>query len=322
MENSFRISNTRKIHFLSKGFVFVILLICSQAFSQKKVHNQFIWASVQENNGQITVLLPNGNFGIDGQLSFYGHSYFSCIINNQVFSNNDVAVQPSNAGTGWQLVDGTTTVVADTIITTWTRVGIDIIQEVYPIAFEKSGQIGMRWKFRNPNNSTPAAIACQYLNDIAITDPHDPGQDNSNDGPIIIHRYAYKDAWQRMPSPNYPQIPWFYGGFLRDLPNTNPGISAFGFLDNPALGTIKPMTVTIGDWTIMSSTAFGHPTPDWPLGTALGSDNAMLIEFPYIGVPKGKTVLGGSTTYGTGEFEVCNGSLVGVLFYPHRLKWD
>jgi uncharacterized protein (UPF0218 family) len=321
MENSHCISRST-VHFLSTSLVFLVLLICGQGYSQIKTNNQFIWAVVEENSGRITVMLPNGKVGTDGQLNFYGHSYFSCSINNEIYSNNDVAVQPPNAGTPWQLSNGTSQKIADTIVTTWTRSGIDIIQEVYPIAFERSGQIAMRWKFRNPNNANAASISCQFLNDIAITDPHDPGNDNSNDGPIILHRYAYKDVWQRIPSASTPEIPWFYGAFLRDLPNTNPGISAFGFLDNPTLGTLKPNTVTIGDWNVMSNTAWGHPTPDWPIGTALGGDNAMLLEFPYIGVPKGRTVLGGSTSYGTGEFQVCNGPLVGVLFYPQRLKWD
>src|ERR1043165_9835031 len=216
MKNILCILNKQKASCIVKVLAFFVLLVSSNAYSRIKTNNKFIWGLVQENNGQITVMLPNGNFGTDGQLNFYGHSYFSCVINNEVYTNNDNAIKPANAGSSWQLDNGTTQKVADTIVTTWTRSGIDIIQEVYPIAFEKSGQIAMRWKFRNPNNSNPAAISCQYLNDVAITDPHDPTLPNSNDGPIIHHRYAYKDAWQRMPSANSPQVPWFYGAFLRD----------------------------------------------------------------------------------------------------------
>ncbi|HET9136878.1 MAG TPA: hypothetical protein VFO76_09580, partial [Candidatus Kapabacteria bacterium] len=302
---------------------FVVLIVPLETLSAQtfKTNNVFIYGVVEGTTGLITVMLPNGRVGTDGQLNFYAHSYFSCNINNQVFTNNDVAGKPANAGVGWQLNDGQSNKTGDTIFTVWVRSGVQITQEVFPIAFSRSGQIMIRWRFANPTAST-VKVACQYLNDIAIVDPHDPSLPNADDGPILFYPNSYRDAWQRIPSAAMLEMPPFYVGFLRDLPNANPGISALGNLDNPSLGTIKPSQITIGDWTIMANTSFGHPTPDWLIGTALGSDNAILIEFPFQSIASKSTALVGATTYGTSELEMCNNAVFALANYPHTLIWN
>ncbi len=316
-----------------KWFSSMVLLLLIAGMSSLSVaqnfstSNQFIFANVVQGTGIIQVLLPPGT-GTSPQLSFPNKSFFSCLIGNQVYTNNDVGTKPANAGANYILNDATITKIADTIHVVWTRSKVDIIQDVYPIAFEKSGQIGIRWSFINHNDNS-LAVGCQYLNDIDIADPREPGPNNGTDGPIILNRYTYLSQWQQFTAASTPPLPWFYIAFLHNLPTTSPGLSAQGFLDNPSVGTIKPYRFTIGQWPVMVNTVWSIPTGSgaWPIGQSMptvGNDAAVLMEFSVVGVPgKGaKTVVGGATTYGTGEFEMCNGNLVGILFYPHRLKWD
>ncbi len=303
---------------LSTGF------FTSEAKAQTTTNNQYIWAEIDPSNGWVTVRLPPGR-ATDPQLSFQNKSYFTCQVGPTYYTNNEViAPFPANAK---RLNDGVTVKIADTLRTTWAnKNGVDIIQDVYPVAFTKSGQIVYKWKIFN-KSGTFVGVQCQYLQDVQITDPPSLQQPNSNDGPIILTRWTYKAAWETFPS-NGQTLPWFYIGFLYDLPNANsfnPGLSAMGYLDYGApLNLIKPTSLTIGDWYIMANTIFGV-NPSWPgNGTSYGSpaDNAVLTVFPPNGVQAGKTLEIGRTSYGTGEYERCVGTLFSVVFYPHHFVWD
>jgi hypothetical protein len=291
------------------------LLIAAPSFGQMKTNNDFIYSAVQENNGWITVLLPTGRVGMDGQLSFYGHSYFSCKISGEVFTNNDVAVKPSDAGSGWQLSDGNTTKVQDTVRTVWTRNNVDIIQEVFPVAIGDAGQVAMRWSFKN--HSTIAVTAsCQFLLDISIADPMDKVNPNSTDCPSLYFPNAgFSNNWQQYLSPN---IPSFFLGFLR-FPSSSPGVSFQGNLSDPDLSPVAPSRVTYGDWNTLSASAFGvNPI----IGGPIGSDGGLLIEFSEKVVAPNESIVIGTTSYGMGAFQLCNGPLPGILKYPGKLVWN
>jgi len=305
--------------------VLAFLLTSQNIFAQVQTNNQFIWATVDNTTGLVTVLLPPGRVEVDPQLSFYDKSYFTCKIGTTYYTNNDVIVPfPASAR---HLNGGTTVKVADTVRTTWNVTGFDIIQDVYPVAFTKSGQIVYKWKFVNHTNSA-TTVQCQYLQDIQITDPNSKQQPNSSDGPIILTQSTYKPQWETFPSASNPAT-WFYIGFLYGIPNSpsyNPGLSAMGYLDyGEPLNLIVPQTFTIGDWYTMANTIFGN-NPSWPgNGTSYGTgqiDNAALTVFPPISVLAGKTVEAGRTSYGTGEYEQCVGTLFSVVFYPHHFVWS
>ena len=271
------------------------------------------------------MLLPPGRLGIDGQLNFYDKSFLSVSINGQIFSNND-AIAGINRLPNFKLLNkGTSEKIADTIRTTWVNNnGCDIIQDVYPVAFEKSGQIVMRWSVKNTTDSF-SSVAVQWLNDIQISDPTDHtrhgSQTNATDGPKILHRYGYHLKWEQLPNANYaPTIPWFYMASLWQLPDINPGLIAQAYLDFSPIIDKKPSRMTIGDWYTLSQTAFGKDSA-WPIGTALTTDDAILLEWSQISVgPKQQSVVG-ITSYGTGEFDFCSGNIFGIMTYPHRLLW-
>jgi hypothetical protein len=282
--------------------------------------NQFIVGAIDiPDAGLVTVLLPPGRISQDRQLTFNQHSYFSCSIGGQVYTNNDRNALPAYAHL---LTGGITTKIDDTIRTVWKNLNqVDVIQDIYPVAFTKSGQIVYKWKFLNHSASLINA-GCQYLLDVQLTDPTVkayPGHPNSDDGPLILTRWDYSDNWRFFPNTN--PIPWFYAAFLYKLPNVptyNPGLSAQGYTDYAPLGLIPPMKMTIGDWTKMIDFPFG--SSGMP-GGVIGPDCAVLLEFPPQDLPSEKEVELGRTSYGTGEFETCTGSLFGLVFYPHLLKW-
>ena len=306
-------------------FITITILIHSAYSQNLQTSNRFVVGDVQRSNGKVCILIPPGIVSQSAQLNFYDQCFFSVAINGQVFSNNNIAtILPP----GFRLLnDGKTSKIADTVRTIWyNKNGVDIIQDVYPILYEKSGQIILRWSIKN-NLNTPASASCQWLNDVQITDPNDhthTGRVNSTDGPKILHRYGYHLQWQEIPDPTtggLQQIPWFYIAFLWGLPDLNPGLSGQGYLEFPPALTMKPTRMTIGDWPTMSLTGFGL-NPAWPIGSLLSDDDAVLLEWSARAINGKQTSVIGITSYGTGEFEICNGNIFGILFYPHRIHWQ
>ncbi|MEP7235946.1 MAG: hypothetical protein ABI778_11690, partial [Ignavibacteriota bacterium] len=181
-------SYTTKFQFSIRGLlaasIFILsLFVTISAQAQKiTVSSKFISATVDKSSGHITVLpIDNQNFGrigFDQQLSFEHKSFFTCRIGtNTYYTNNDLVTLPAGAyalnqsGVTNKITDPNH--VCDTIRTVWLNVNnssIDIIQDVYPIDFTKSGQVVYKWRVTN-HTGTPLAVACQYLEDVQITDP-------------------------------------------------------------------------------------------------------------------------------------------------------
>jgi hypothetical protein len=271
-------------------------------------------------------MVQPGQLMISPNLTFFEKCFFSCLLGNQVFTNKNAGVNTGPYGAASILADGIVQKIDDTVRCTWTRNSVDIIQDIYPVAFEHSGQIVYKFKFFNHTN-TPVVAQCQYLLDIDIGDPNDIDPIvKSNDGPIILTKWGYHNYWQIFPNYSTNQgIPPFFIGFLHNIPNApsyNLGLSGMGYLDyGYPLYLSKPLNTIIGDWTKMIDWNFGI-APSWGPGTLIGSDCALLNIFSPITI-NGKTgVEAGRTSYGTGEYEICNGNIFGLLFYPHRIKWD
>ncbi|MEI8133839.1 MAG: T9SS type A sorting domain-containing protein [bacterium] len=316
------------------------LFIQSTSYAQGSIQSKYIKAIVGKNNGIATVLplydpssnkAFQGRLGLDPQLDFYEKSFFTCQIGSQFYTNNGVVPSfPSNAH--HLNSDGVLTIIqdatnssdpCDTARTVWSnKSGVDIIQDVYCIDFTKSGQVVMSWKFKN-TTTLPITVSCQYLNDIQISDPTDPGSPNSNDGPKLLTKWEYTNRTVQYPNNTYKSVPSFYAGFLHDIPyapSLNPGLGALGFMEyGQPLNLIKPFRITNGDWYVLASNIFGPGSQS--IGTAVGTDNGILLEFSPQSIPRGKTIEVGRTSYGTGEYERCVGNLFSLVFYPHHLTW-
>jgi hypothetical protein len=316
------------------------------------VKNQFIEAIVGANDGLITVLpigadpgpsgpcTNGGRLGLDAQLSFYKHSYFTCKIGTLYYTNNDLItnVAPNahsnlNSYGVTSYISDVTGNKIDTIRTIWAankQSGVQITQDIFCIPFTKSGQVVFSWKFTN-TTVVSVPVACQYLNDIDIGDPCDKRNANAPDGPKILTQYQYDSNWTQFPNTTVNAIPPFYIGFNIALPGGpafNPGLNAMGYLTSgPPLNVITPVQYTNGDWGIMATShtaAIFGPSPSaqpYNSGFGIGSDNAILLVFPTVSIAPGETVEVGRTSYGTGEYERCIGNLFSIVFYPHHLVW-
>ncbi|MBS1902346.1 MAG: T9SS type A sorting domain-containing protein [Bacteroidetes bacterium] len=291
--------------------------------------NKFVFGRVSQSDGTIWVQLPDGNPNYVGYLNYREQCFFSAKVIDRVFTNNPYV---SGAANTYSLNSPDTLIKnADTVRAVWTnRNGADIIQEIWPYAFERAGQIVMRWSFRNRNPSVPISVQCQWLNDVELDDPNDTlylkvphlGHKirHSNDGPTILTNVSYRDRSQQWT--NAGTMPWMYMAFLFDLAEQpgRPALTSLGYLDNKELGTTKPLRVTIGDWPTLSTSAWGV-APGHLIGPVLGPDDAVLIEFIPTQAGSGITV-GGVTSYGTSDFEICHGTMFGLLKYKEFLPLD
>ena len=273
-------------------------------------NGQGVTGIVKPGTGFVQVMIYPG-IPSSSVLSFADKSFVTFLINGtKYFTNNDLLSLPANTQI---LSDGVLSMIEDTIRCTWyNKEGVDLIQEIYPVVFEKSEQIVFRWKALN-HNSTPTAVSLQYLLDLNI---------HGNDKSKVLTRSGYRPDWFQFNN-NPDSVPPFYIAFENNLPNPptfDPGISGQGYLDNTfyKLGLTKPSRVTVGDWVEFIKVLWGPPigfSGDY-------GDAAILLEFPGGSAAKDKEALLAGTSYGTGEFERCIGQLFALEFYPHRIRWQ
>jgi hypothetical protein len=237
-------------------------------------------------------------------------SFLSVKIGSDIWTNN------SGASGGRLLPNATSNVkIGDTIVTTWANIdGVNIIQRVWPVQFSTGGQIVISFNVANPKGGGQQTVQAQYLLD---TEP------DGNDGAKILTRWGYCGNWAHFPFDD--PMPWFYANFAHDLPNApsyDPGTSGVGVIDDTPLGHVMGLIVPgdkviIGSWPVMALQAWWNQTTT-PTGT-FGNDGAMVFSWSAVGVPAGKTVELGRTSYGTGLFYLCPGQLMALTFYPDPL---
>lgn len=297
--------------------LFVATSLFAQGGAPLKTGQKYVTAIVDHGSGWVQVKVFPGNT-IDGSYSYPQKSFVSFNVGGKVFTNNDVGLAPLPANT-FMLKDGILKKIGDTIRCVWpNKDGFDLIQDIYPVLFERSEQIVFRWKAFN-KNSTSASIAVQYLLDVMV------GDDNIvNDGSPILTRYGYRPNWDVFTTSTGTGVPWFYATFQHKLPNSptfDPGLTGVGYTDNTFanLGLTKPFRQTIGDWNKLIEVRWGPPTP---LPNGQYTDAATLFEFNgATAIPNKETPLA-ATSYGTGEFATCRGQLFGIVFYPLRINWE
>lgn len=306
--------------------LFATLLLCaaSSSFANKMTtQNQYVQGEVDD-AGKVVwyVFEPGGRYPISYNPS-NSESFLTVQIDGKYYTNSDIGPQlprPADFNlNGFSPVNTRLLSVArdgkDTIRTTWKIGSLDLIQDIYPFEFEKSGQIVIRVRVQNHGN-VPASVAAQYLLDIDV----------DNDKAKVLTRWGYSPNWnqyQDPPAPPTNSVPWFFMGFKDPLPGGAGGKSSTGYLDKREEGLIKPWRVTIGDWNDLVNWTWGPPTP---IPNQEYKDDAILMEWPAAGIPpansNGTPGVGEllRTSYGSGEFEICTGQLMTISFYPHRLK--
>ena len=296
------------------GALFMLVAGPRSSHASHSTGNQFVSAVVEDGPGWIWFRRENPH----AILSFQNKSFLSLKIGSKVYSNNNVA---NAAGTAdIQLDNGVTNKIDDTIETVWPESGFEIIQDVYPVAFEISGQIVYKVRVVN-HTGTQLNVQGQYLLDVDVN-----GQDLS----AILTRWNYTPNWTEYPSGSAPKMPWWYLSFEHS-PTSGQGTGVIGtgyLIDQYApqpMELLTPDLFATVDWNDESSFSWG-PDPNAPWGTPYtAKDNAVLIEWPATaaqGSGKDTTVEVLRGSYGTGEFEICYGNFVAINFFPHRIVYD
>jgi hypothetical protein len=308
----------RRVLFISLILFSAVSSVSSQVL---KTGNTYVSATIEALTGLVTIrLAPGTNF--DPILSYPQKSFVYVMVGDRIFTNNNIGLHVTDDPRyGGFLSDGVNQKIADTVRTTWSnKNGCDIIQDVYPVLLDASGQIVIKWKVKN-NSNTPVWGQAQFLLDIAVVD--------DLDAPPILSRGGYRQTWERADTAN-DGISWFFAAFENKLPNApsfDPGISGMGYTYdvNHSLGLKKPKLMTYGDWgsplgSALVDNLWGPPSNvQW--GTTY-SDPAILFEWDGVGIAVGKTTEIARTSYGTGEYALCYGQLFGLVLYPRRFHWN
>ena len=301
-------------------FFVLIVTLCTPRMSAGTLstHNNFVTASVEDGSGLISFFKGTSlQIPPSINLSFRDKSFLSVKVGAKVYSNNNVTVGPPNGMAPDMMLDnGVNTKIGDTIETVWQETGFDIVQDVYPVAFEVSGQIV--YKIRIVNHTGAAlAVQAQYLLDVDVS---------GSDGAKILTRYNYTPNWTLYPNDQHG-IPWFFMGFENPPTTANPGYVSTGYVNDTLapepLGLLQPDTFAVVDWMRESDFAWGlDPISPW---SSAYNDNAIFTQWPLTAAAangKDTTVEIARGSYGTGEFEICYGNLLAITFYPHRIKYD
>jgi hypothetical protein len=229
------------------------------------VENKYVRAVVEVGSGYIGISIPPAGPSAP-LLSFYQKSFLTVNINGRIYTNNVIGMNVQNdpqfAGI---LTNGINQKIRDTIRTTWyNKDGCDIIQEVYPVLLDTSGQIVMRWKVRN-NTSVPIFAQAQFLLDLQV------GIDANDESPVLT-RYGYHPIWEQYDPTTSPfGIPWYFAAF-ENRPSDNPGIIGAGYTQdvNYKLGLIKPALMVIGDWDQLRGSGLYRCCDLIPMGSVWG----------------------------------------------------
>ncbi len=194
VRNSGKTNWWRKSWYVKGGLALAAFVLMSisglttSSFAQLTVGNQFVTAKVYGNTGLVSIVTTqSGYYGAEKLLTFPNKSYLTVMVNGYLYTNNEVSNFNFKSLTnfGGYLYDGSSYIQGDTIRTIWDISSGSIEQDVYPVAFEYSGQIVMKWKFVNKYTS-PISAQNQYLLDTKI---------HFNDRAKVLTRFGYRRNW-------------------------------------------------------------------------------------------------------------------------------
>ena len=292
----------------------ILLSLPLAANAQLKTANQYVIATVDYGSGWLSVYVPDPKGGPDIPISYPDKSFISVQVAGKVYSNNDLTVAPHKPDV--LLNNGFVTKNFDTVETVWKEIGFDIVQDVYPVSFNASGQIVYSVKIVN-HTGTPFVGQAQCLIDVSP---------NSNDGGRLVTPYDYTANWTQYPNAQNG-IPWLFMGFERPPTADTQGVIGTGYINDTIapvpLGLAQPSSFDIVDWVNASDYAWGLPATA-PWGSAY-LNNAVLLQWPALAINGGvndtiREIARGC--YGTGEYNVCNGNFTCYTFYPHQVIFD
>ena len=279
--------------------------------------NKFVAAQVVAPTGLITFISAGGTGATTvppgTRLSYVDKSFLSIksgltSSTDTFYTNNNLSSQnicdPIGSAIGqaliqYNLTSGSSTKNADTIETVWVSQGpsvlVDIVQDVYPVEFESSGQIVVSVKIVN-HYGVSQTFQAQYLNDGMLSN-----SSSVQDNVFIVNSLGVVGTqWQLYEAPN---VPTYFAAFFDDPRIAGPlsaDTAAIGFLSDayaPApMGLISPSAVYHCQWSDAVGYTFGLSNR-----TGLTFDMATLLQWPSVSVPAGSSMEIMRTSYGTNQ---------------------
>jgi len=323
------------LHFLRAPFAAMVLALGCVAVlpgignAQFVTFNQFAGAQVQGNDGLITLWKGQPPPVGDNGLSFPGETFITVAVDQgsglKYYSNN-----PNGGFIGGvnhpidQHLDfpqPSSTKIKDTIQTIWKEQGFDIVQKVWPVLFNNSGVIVMSILIVNHGQTDIPAQAEMLLDNENST------ASTANDEPYIFTNNGYianTTCWQTCPPAT---IPSFDLTFQNAPSAANVATVGLGYFDDTytpsPLGLTPPTLVQFGFWPEQQNYTWG-PAPT----SSNFADNATLIMGPGSdagafnpGVHDSVTEIF-RTAFGTPEWCMDHGKLVGLAMFPEHIVWD
>ena len=292
--------------------------------------NQFVWAEVDDSTGWISFTqgpVTDRTLGAASHTLSHKEGSFLWVMVNGTEYTNDCEWGPGVPGL---LSNGKTSQIKDTLQTIWHQSGFDIIQDVYPVAFVKSGQIVVKVSVINLTGK-PLAVQAQYLLDDEID-----GIVQSKYGARSITKYGRgTEGSISSVDVSYPPFgldsvapPTFFMAFSQVAPQTEylSNVVGVGYLSDEItprpLGLVTPSLFAIGDVNRIAGRC------SWGTSIYAGEsylDEAMFIVWPpdtLAASGNNASAIIGCTSYGTGEYEVCEGSATAITFFPHEVQWS
>ncbi len=285
--------------------------------------NAFVSVQVQGNNGLLTIWQGQPPPIGDNGLTYPGFSIMTVEVNGVYYTYN------TNLGSGStppavDLGAPQATKIQDTVQCLWKEAGFDIVQDVYPVAFKNSGVIVIKIKIINHGpNDLP--VQAQFLLDNENSTPS-----TANDNPDIITNNGYLTNTKNNPIwYEYPQqgsIPSFDLTFENHPSSANLLTVGAGYFDDTytpsPLGLIPPSLVQFGYYPDMEAVTWGPAAPN---SGDFGDDATLMMGPP----SDASSALSGDsvteifrTAFGTPEWCMDHGKIVGVAMYPEHITWD
>ncbi len=314
---------------LCAAFVIPSLVASDYAAAQAITKNQWVGARVEDSFGYVTIY--KGDPANNESLSFRNMSFLTVKVQGSYYTNDPYATQIgpgcNTPATSVFLGNANTFSIGDTIRCVWPENGFDIVQNVYPVEFTKSGVIVLSIKIVNHSGSPMSAQAQFLLDNLNSNLKPGGGTDSSNDNPYFIDRYGALTIgkWKNC-APN--PIPSFYLGLEFPFSSARLGAVGIGYVNDtfpPLPLGLMPLTfMEFGDWHIQGNYLWGQPCSNDQANNAV-TDEATLMMGPGLTANAdydGATTEIFRTAYGTPEWCYNHGSIFGFALYPHHVYWD
>jgi len=262
-----------------------------QPGTRSNVGNDYVVVYCSDYTGMFTIGTT------DGQSLLFGYPYEGSTSHTN-FNVDGIIYSNDYVDETEQIEASSSSVVDNTIVTTFTINGIDIEQHLVPVQSENAGAI---WIYYTITNNTSATHSLGTLLELDT-------MINDNDAAPLATSYGFVTVESAFSQPNMPD---FWQAFESPEYNTEMLIGE-GVLNGS--GAIAPDYFVAGAWSYLTDVAWDYT----PSGEEY-YDSAVIYRWNAVSVAAGETITMG-TLYGVGEVSSNQGDLALILAAPTELE--